>query len=192
MKLIIASNNKGKIAEFRQMLEPLGYDVISQSEAGIDIEAEETGTTFAENAAIKAKAIYDITHTAVLADDSGLSVDLLYGEPGVYSARYGGIPDADGRNALLLKKLEGVAMERRTARFIAALHFIKENGEEISVQGECEGMIATEPQGEGGFGYDPIFIYGDKTFAQHTQEFKNSVSHRGRALKLLVERLSEQ
>lgn len=192
MKLIIASNNKGKIAEFRQMLGPLGYEVISQSEAGIDIEAEETGTTFAENAAIKARAIYEITHTAVLADDSGLAVDILGGEPGVYSARYGGIPDSEGRNALLLKKLEGVAEERRTARFIAALHFIKENGEEISVQGECEGMIGFEPQGDGGFGYDPIFIYGDRTFAQHTQEFKNSVSHRGRALKLLAVRLSEQ
>lgn len=192
MKLIIASNNKGKIAEFKELLAPLGYEAVSQSEAGIDIEAEETGTTFAENAAIKARAIYEIAHAAVLADDSGLAVDALGGEPGVYSARYGGIPDAEGRNALLLEKLSGIPYEKRTARFIAALHFIKENGEEICVQGECEGIIGFEPQGDNGFGYDPVFIYGDKTFAQHTQELKNSVSHRGRALQKLVAELSEK
>ncbi len=191
MKLIIASNNKGKIKEFKKLLEPMGYEVFSQREADINIEVEENGTTFEENAAIKARAIFKLTGCATLADDSGISVDALGGAPGVYSARYG-TPDLDdeGRTALLLKEMQNVPDDKRTARYVAVIHFIKENGEEISVRGECEGKIGYEPVGENGFGYDPVFIYGDKTFAQHTEEFKNSVSHRANALKKLALKLA--
>ncbi|MBP1573812.1 MAG: RdgB/HAM1 family non-canonical purine NTP pyrophosphatase [Oscillospiraceae bacterium] len=192
MKLIIASNNKGKIREFKKILEPMGYEVLSQRESGIDVQPEENGTTFEENAAIKARAIYAVSKSATLADDSGIVIDALGGQPGVYSARYG-TPDLDdeGRTALVLKNMQGVPDEERTARYVAVIHFIDENGNEISVRGTCEGRIGHEPVGENGFGYDPIFIYGDKTFAQHTEEFKNSVSHRANALKALAERLSE-
>lgn len=191
MKLIIASNNKGKIKEFKKLLEPMGYEVFSQREADINIEVEENGTTFEENAAIKARAIYKLTGCATLADDSGISVDALGGAPGVYSARYG-TPNLDdeGRTALLLKEMQNVPDDKRIARYVAVIHFIKENGEEISVRGECEGKIGYEPVGENGFGYDPVFIYGDKTFAQHTEEFKNSVSHRANALKKLALKLA--
>jgi XTP/dITP diphosphohydrolase len=191
MKLIIASNNKGKIREYKQLLEPLGYEVFSQSEAGIDIEVEETGSTFAENSALKARAIFSLAKCAVLADDSGLVVDFLNGEPGVYSARYGGLKTDSERSALLLKRLNGVSREKRTAHFACTIHFIKENGEEISVEGRVNGIIGTEPVGENGFGYDPIFMYGDKSFAQLDDSEKNSVSHRGNALRKLVAELSE-
>ena len=191
MKLIIASNNKGKIKEFKKLLEPMGYEVFSQREADINIEVEENGTTFEENAAIKARAIFKLTGCATLADDSGISVDALDGAPGVYSARYGTEDlDDEGRTALLLKEMQNVPDDKRTARYVAVIHFIKENGEEISVRGECEGKIGYEPVGENGFGYDPVFIYGDKTFAQHTEEFKNSVSHRANALKKLALKLA--
>ena len=192
MKLIIASNNKGKIREYKELLEPLGYDVISQSEAGVNIEAEETGKTFAENAAIKARAIYDLKKCAVLADDSGLAVDALGGEPGVYSARYGGLSSDKERCDLILEKLKGVDEENRGARFICAIHFIRPDGSEISVEGRCEGKIGFAPLGENGFGNDPIFMYGDKSFAQVDGEFKNSVSHRGKALEKLLQTLAQE
>lgn len=192
MKLVIASNNKGKIKEYKQLLEPLGYEVMSQSEAGITLEAEETGSTYAENAAIKARAIYGMTKCAVLADDSGLSVDALGGEPGVYSARYGGELTDSERCMLILDKLKNVPDDKRTARFVCAIHFIKTDGSEISVFGKCEGTIGFEPLGENGFGYDPIFMYGDKSFAQVGAEVKNSVSHRANALKELVKALENE
>ncbi len=192
MKLIIASNNKGKIREYKELLEPLGYDVISQSEAGVNIEAEETGKTFAENAAIKARAIYDLKKCAVLADDSGLAVDALGGEPGVYSARYGNLSSDKERCDLILEKLKGVPEGERGARFICAIHFIRPDGSEISVEGICEGKIGFAPLGENGFGYDPIFMYGDKSFAQVDAEFKNSVSHRGKALEKLLQTLAQE
>ena len=191
MKLIIASNNKGKIKEYKQLLEPFGYEVISQSEAGINIEVEETGTTFAENSALKARAIRKIADVcAVLADDSGLEIDALNGEPGVYSARYGGLKTDEDRNSLVLEKMKDVPDEKRTARFVCTIHFIKENGEEIAVSGKVDGKIGYEPLGENGFGYDPIFMYGDKSFAQVSADIKNSVSHRANALKMLIERLN--
>lgn len=192
MKLIIASNNKGKIKEFKSLLEPLGYEVVSQKDAGINMEVEETGTTFAENSALKARAIFDVTENcAVLADDSGLVVDALNGEPGVYSARYGGLDTDKERTAFLLKNMEDVPEEKRTARFMCCIHFIKANGEEITVEGKCEGKIAYEPKGENGFGYDPVFMYGDKSFAQVSADVKNSVSHRANALKKLMEELKK-
>lgn len=191
MKLIIASNNKGKIREYKELLEPMGYEVLSQSESGIDLEAEETGTTFAENSAIKARAIFDMAKCAVLADDSGLCIDALNGEPGVYSARYGGLETDSERTALVLEKMKNVPEEKRGAHFACAIHFIKENGEEISVLGKVEGSIGYEPKGENGFGYDPIFMVDGRSFAEHSSEFKNKVSHRGDALNKLIKALGK-
>lgn len=192
MKLVIASNNKGKIREYKQLLEPMGYEVVSQSEAGIDLEVEETGVTFAENSALKARAVYEKCSCAVLADDSGLSVDALNGEPGVYSARYGGLKTDAERSALLLEKLRNVPDEKRTARFICTIHFIMQDGKEIAVEGRVEGKIGYKPVGENGFGYDPIFMYGDKSFAQIPADEKNSVSHRADALNRLLKKLKQE
>jgi len=192
MKLVIASNNKGKIREYKQLLEPMGYEVVSQSEAGIDLEVEETGATFAENSALKARAVYEKCSCAVLADDSGLSVDALNGEPGVFSARYGGLKTDAERSALLLEKLRNVPDEKRTARFICTIHFIMQDGKEIAVEGRVEGKIGNKPVGENGFGYDPIFMYGDKSFAQIPADEKNSVSHRADALNRLLEKLKQE
>ena len=175
MKLIIASNNKGKIREYKQLLEPLGYDVVSQREAGIDIEVEETGTTFAENSALKARAIYEITKCAVLADD-----------------RYGGCDNDADRVALILSKMKDVKQEDRSAHFVCTIHFIKQSGEEIAVEGRVYGKIGYEPLGDNGFGYDPIFMYEGKSFAQVSADTKNSVSHRANALKALIEKLSQE
>lgn len=186
MKITLASNNKNKLREFREILEPLGYEVITQSEAGADIEAEETGTTFEENAYIKAKAAYDITHLPVIADDSGLEVDALGGEPGIYSARYA---EEGKRCAKVLSKMEGVPDEKRTARFVCAVCYIDENGESFTVKGTCEGRIGYEKRGTNGFGYDPIFMYGDRSFAEISAEEKDKVSHRADALRKFEARI---
>ncbi len=182
MQLIIASNNKGKIREYKQLLQPFGYDVVSQSEAGINIEVEETGTTFAQNSALKARAIYDIKHCAVLADDSGLVIDALGGEPGVYSARYGGCENDVDRVLLVLEKMKDVSEEKRNAHFVCTIHFIDADASEIPVEGRVYGKIGYKPIGENGFGYDPIFMYEGKSFAQLSAEEKNRVSHRANAL----------
>ncbi|MCD7731497.1 MAG: RdgB/HAM1 family non-canonical purine NTP pyrophosphatase [Oscillospiraceae bacterium] len=186
MKLILASNNKNKLREIQEMLSPIGYEVISQSQAGIEIEAEENGSTFEENAAIKADAIYGMTHTAVIADDSGLEVDALGGAPGIYSARYA--PKGQGKKTLLAN-LEGVPDDKRTARFVCVICFISPDGEKHYFRGECEGKIGYECIGENGFGYDPIFMYGDRSFAQLSPEEKNAVSHRSMAIIKLREYL---
>jgi XTP/dITP diphosphohydrolase len=184
MKVILASNNKHKLEEIKKILSPLGYEVVSQAEAGVNIDVEETGTTFEENAALKAQAVYDLTKTAVISDDSGLEVDYLNGAPGVYSHRYAGenATDAD-RCAKLLSELSGVETEKRTARFVCVLCFIDDKGEKLVIRGTVEGIIGTEPKGENGFGYDPVFMYGDRSFAELSAEEKNSVSHRADALK---------
>ena len=184
MKVILASNNKHKLEEIKKILTPLGYDVVSQAEAGVDIDVEETGTTFEENAALKAQAVYDLTGTAVISDDSGLEVDYLNGAPGVYSHRYAGenATDAD-RCAKLLSELNGVETAKRTARFVCVLCFIDDKGEKLVIRGTVEGIIGTEPKGENGFGYDPVFMYGDRSFAELSSEEKNTVSHRADALK---------
>lgn len=184
MKIILASNNKNKLREFREILEPAGFEVVSQSEAGADIEVEETGTTFEENAYLKAKAIYDMMKLPVIADDSGLEVDALNGAPGIYSARYA---EEGKRCARVLSELEGVPDEKRTARFICCICYIDENGEKHVVKGACEGRIGYEKRGTNGFGYDPIFMYGDKSFAEISAEEKNRVSHRSEALRLFKE-----
>ena len=187
-KLIIASNNKGKISEFKQLLEPLGYEVMSQLELGISISVEETGYTFEENARLKALAIYerivdgsaDLKKFAVLADDSGLCVNALNGEPGVYTANY--------NIEWLLEKMQNVSVEERVARFVCCICYMDENGERL-ICGECEGYIGFECRGENGFGYDPIFMVRDKSFAEITNDEKNLISHRGVALRKLVEEL---
>ena len=187
MNIIIASNNKGKIREFKKMLEPMGYTVLSQSEAGIDLEVEETGTTFKENATLKAEAIYNLKHTPVLADDSGLEVDFLNGEPGVYSARYMGLDSDESRRKCILEKLQGVEESKRTARFVCCICYIDENGNKQYAEGYWNGKIAEEEKGSNGFGYDQIFIPNGEniTSAEMLPEDKNSNSHRASALKKL-------
>ena len=191
MKVIAATKNKNKLREFSEILK--GYEVISQEEAGIDIDVEETGDTFEENSYLKAKAIYDATKIPAIADDSGLMVDALNGEPGVYSARYGGDGlDDEGRVQLLLKNMKNVPKEERSARFVCAITFI--DGERtIKVRGECEGEINYAPAGENGFGYDPVFYMSEykKTTAQMSAEEKNAVSHRGKALRELAVKLEK-
>lgn len=189
MNIIIASNNQGKIKEFKKMLEPIGYTVLSQSEAGIDIEVEETGTTFKENATLKAEAIYNLKHTAVLADDSGIEIEYLNGEPGIYSARYMGMTNDIDRRKCILDKLQGVEENKRKARFVCCICYINENGQKQYAEGYWNGKITTEPRGNNGFGYDPIFIPDGEsiTSAEMSSEEKNSKSHRAKALKRLKE-----
>ena len=194
-KIIIASNNAGKLREFRAILEPFGLEVVSQREAGFCQDVEETGTTFAENAAIKANAVYAAMHCPVIADDSGLMVDALDGAPGVYSHRFAGegATDAD-RNAKLLHELDSIPAEKRTARFVCSLCYLDANGTEKVFSGVCEGVIGTAPRGENGFGYDPLFVPEgyDRSFAQLPMEVKNSMSHRARALAQVVEWMKER
>lgn len=191
MKLIIASNNKGKIKEFKEILEPLGYEPVSMKDAGINIDIVEDGDTFSENAHIKAKAIYDIAKMPVLADDSGLEIEFLGGAPGVYSARYAGenATDADRINKVL-DEMHGVDAPLRGAKFVCSLYFIRDDEYEVCVNGECCGFIGEEPIGENGFGYDPIFMLDDETsMACLSAEEKNSISHRAKALEALVKEL---
>ena len=187
-EIILASNNQNKLIEMREKLRAFDMQVISQKEAGIDIDVEETGSTFEENACLKAETIYQMVHKAVIADDSGLEIDFLDGAPGVYSHRFAGdnATDAD-RIQKVLTLLKEVPDEKRTARFHCCVCYIDEHGEKHIFHGIAEGKIGYEPVGENGFGYDPIFLYGEKTFAQLTREEKNQVSHRGRAVQQLVE-----
>lgn len=192
-RIVIASNNAGKLREIRDILQPLGFTVVSQQEAGISIEVEENGETFAENAALKARAVYEALHCPVIADDSGLLVDALDGAPGVHSHRFAGegATDAD-RNAKLLELLDGVPAEKRTARFECVLCYVDAAGEPHFFSGTCEGRIGTTPAGENGFGYDPLFCVGDRTMAQMTEEEKNQVSHRANALAKLARYFQEK
>lgn len=187
MRLVLATNNSHKAEEFGRVLAPLGYEVITQKAAGADIEVEENGTTFEENAKLKAEAVYKITGLPTVADDSGLEVDALNNAPGVYSARYAG-PDATDRDRYLklLSELQDIPHEKRTARFVCALYYVDENGVGHSLRGECPGMIGYEPKGENGFGYDPVFMVGDQSFAELSSEEKDAISHRGRALELFA------
>nr|WGD75228.1 XTP/dITP diphosphatase [Bacillus subtilis] len=184
---IIATHNPGKVKEFKEILEPIGYDVKSLAEIGFTEEIEETGHTFEENAILKAEAVAKAVNKMVIADDSGLSIDNLGGRPGVYSARYAGEQKDDQANIeKVLSELKGIEKEQRTARFRALAVSIP--GEETkTVEGHVEGYIAEEPRGEYGFGYDPIFIVKDKdkTMAELTSDEKNKISHRADALKKL-------
>ena len=170
-------------------MEPIGYNVKSQSEAEIDLEVEETGTTFRENAELKARAIYNIKHTAVLADDSGIEIDYLNGEPGIYSARYMGLSSDEERLNYVLQKLEGVEGSKRNARFVCCICYIDSEGNAKFAEGYWYGKIAKEARGDNGFGYDPIFIpEGESiTSSEMAPEEKNKKSHRARALEKLLE-----
>ena len=190
MKLVLASKNKKKLAEMQQILAALGVEVVLQSEVGVDVDVEETGTTFAENSALKARAVCQASGLPAIADDSGLCVDALNGAPGVYSARYGGEElDDVGRYQLLLQNMRG-QLDRRCG-FVSAICCVFPNGDEITAMGECRGTLAYAPKGEGGFGYDPIFFVPEKkkTFAELTAGEKNEISHRGKALCAFREEL---
>ncbi len=193
MKFIIATNNPKKLKELERILKPLGIDAVTAKEAGVSLDdVDETGTTFSENAFLKANAAFEKTGMPAVADDSGLCVDALNGKPGVYSARYGGENATDeDKNNKLLEELKDVAEENRTAHFSCAICCILPDGSKIEVEGKCDGKIAFEPSGDGGFGYDPIFMCGDKSYAQLTAEEKDAVSHRGQALRKLQKELTE-
>ena len=192
MKFILASQNQHKLVEMQNILSAHGVEVVLQSELGLHVEVEETGATFAENAMLKAKAVMAASGLPAIADDSGVCVDALNGAPGVYSARYGG-PELDdvGRYRLLLENMRG--QTPRTAKFVSVITCCFPNGDVITARGECPGTIAYAPQGEGGFGYDPVFFLPQrkKTFAQLTAEEKNAISHRGNALKLFQQKLAD-
>lgn len=191
MKLVLASKNPKKLKEMREILSHLGVEVCLQSDVGIDVDVEETGTTFEENSLLKAKAVMEASGLPAIADDSGLCVDALNGAPGVYSARYGGLDDDVARYRLLLENLRGVGT--RAAHFHTSVVCCFPNGDVLEAEGDCHGTIAYAPQGENGFGYDPVFFVPElrKTFAQLTPEEKNAISHRGVALRAFGEKLKE-
>ena len=192
MKFVLASHNKGKLAEMQAVLAELGIEVVMPAELGIDVDVEETGETFAENAALKAKAIMAASGLPAIADDSGLCVKWLNGAPGVYSARYGGEGlDDVGRYRLLLENMRG--QMPRTAKFVSVITCCFPNGDVLTAEGDCHGAIAFAPMGDGGFGYDPVFLVPSlrKTFAQLTPEEKNAISHRGNALRTFAAELRE-
>ena len=193
-EFIIATNNKHKVTEIQRILSPLKVTAVTASEKGIDLsDVVEDGVTFAENAYKKAKAAYELCGMPVIADDSGLCVDALGGRPGVYSARYAGDHSPfDVKIKALLGEMEGVPDEERSAHFTCAVCCILRSGEVIAVEGRCEGAIAREPSGSGGFGYDPIFTVDGSSFASLTAEQKDRLSHRGSALRLLYDELYER
>ena len=191
MKFVLATHNPGKLREMSAILGELGVEVVSPADVGITVDVEETGTTFAENAMLKAKAICAAAGLPAIADDSGLCVDALNGAPGVYSARYGGEGlDDKGRYMLLLNSMRG--QTTRKAHFACAIACAFPNGDELTAQGQCDGAIAFAPMGEGGFGYDPVFLVPEKgkTFGQLTAEEKSAISHRGKALRDFSEKLA--
>lgn len=190
-KFVLATHNPGKLKEMSAILSRFGVEVVSPKDLGITVDVEETGTTFAENAMLKAKAICAAAGLPAIADDSGLCVDALNGGPGVYSARYGGEGlDDKGRYMLLLNNLRG--QTTRAAHFACAIACAFPNGDELTAEGRCDGTIAFAPMGEGGFGYDPVFFVPEKakTFGQLTAEEKSAISHRGKALADFVEKLA--
>jgi len=196
MKVILASKNQHKLVEISKILEKLDIQLVLQSEIGVDIDVEETGTTFEENSFQKANAVMKATGMPALADDSGIAVDALNGEPGVYSARYGFDDSLDdwGRLQLLLKNTENVPDGQRQAQFVCVITMVMPDGKMIQTRGEVHGELLRAPAGEGGFGYDPIFYYPPfgKTLAQVSAQEKNQVSHRAKALKLFYEKLKEE
>lgn len=191
-----ATNNAKKLKEIQRILHALGHDAKTLKELGISIEIEENGTTFAENALIKAKTIAEICNMPTISDDSGLEVDYLDGAPGVYTARYAGEGCSDDDNIdKLLAALEGVEKEKRTARFVSSvcLYIPRGNGrDEYEIcTGRCEGWIGWERMGDGGFGYDPVFMVGDRSYSEMDAREKDAISHRGRALRLLGEKIAQ-
>ncbi len=195
MKVVLASKNRHKLVEIQKIMDKLDIQLVLQSELGVDIDIEETGTTFEENSFLKAEAVMKATGLPALADDSGIAVDALNGEPGIYSARYGFDDTLDdwGRLLLLLKNTEQVPDGGRQAQYVCVITLITPEGQVIQARGEICGELLRKPVGEGGFGYDPIFYYPPfgKTLAQVSAEEKNQVSHRAVALRLLYEKLKE-
>ena len=195
MKFVIATNNKKKLLELKRILQPLGIDVVTANEIGVDLgDVDENGTTFAENSYIKAKSAFDLLNGeySVVADDSGLCVDALDGRPGVYSARYGGEGlDDVGRYQKLLSDMVNVPCDKRTAHFACSICAIMTDNTVITAQGKCEGKISYEPIGDGGFGYDPVFMVLGKSFSQLTDEEKDMCSHRGKALRAFKNKLEK-
>lgn len=193
MNFIIATHNKKKLGELSRILSPLGINAVTAEQVGLTLtDAEETGETFEENAYIKAKSGCDESNMPCIADDSGLMVDALSGAPGVYSARFSGVHGDDEANIdKLLSMLENVPDEKRTARFKSAVCCVFPNGDVITVDGVCEGRIGFERRGNGGFGYDPVFMVGDKSFSELTAEEKDAISHRGNALRKLKTELEK-
>ena len=195
MKVVLASKNKHKLVEISKITEKFGFDLVLQSELGVDIDVEETGTTFEENSFLKAEAVMKATGLPALADDSGICVDALNGEPGVDSARDGCDDTLDdwGRLELLLKNTEHVPDGQRQAQFVAVITMVTPEGEVIQARGEIHGELTREARGENGFGYDPIFYYPPMgmTTAEMPSEAKNEVSHRANALKVFYEKLKE-
>lgn len=195
IEILFATSNAGKAKEVQAMFSDLDVDIKTLREEGISIEIEENGQTFAENALIKAKAIAKMTDKIVLADDSGLVVDYLNGEPGIYSARYMGEDTSyDIKNARILERMEGVPDDQRTARFVCAMAAIMPGGEVICTEGIMEGLIGYEMKGTNGFGYDPIFYlpeYG-MTSSEISPEKKNEISHRGKALRKMQDELKKR
>lgn len=192
MKFVLATHNPGKLKEMSAILSRFGIEVVMPSDLGLTVEVEETGTTFAENAMLKAKAVCEAANLPAVADDSGLCVDALNGGPGVYSARYGGEDlDDKGRYTLLLNSLRG--QTTRAAHFSCAVACSFPNGDTLTAEGRCDGTIAFAPIGADGFGYDPVFLVPElrKTFAQLTAEEKSSISHRGKALEMFSNKLNE-
>ena len=196
MKVVLASKNKHKLVEISEITKKFGIELVLQSDLGIDIDVEETGTTFEENSLIKARAVMEATGLPALADDSGIAVDALNGEPGVYSARYGFDESLDdwGRMMLLLRNTEHVPDGQRQAKFVCVISFVTPEGKIIQARGEIHGELTREPRGENGFGYDPIFYYPPfgQTTAEIPAEQKNQVSHRGNALRIFYEKLKEE
>ncbi|MBQ5841236.1 MAG: RdgB/HAM1 family non-canonical purine NTP pyrophosphatase [Clostridia bacterium] len=193
MKYVIATHNAHKLIELRRILLPLGIEAVTDRDLGMELpEVEETGITFAENAYLKAASACEATGLPAIADDSGLVVDALGGRPGVYSARYGGEEATDDdRNVLLLGEMKDVPAGQRQARFISAVCCVFPNGDVLRSEGAFEGEIAYAPAGENGFGYDPIFMVGDRTSAEMSPAEKDAVSHRGKALAAFSTMLQE-
>ena len=195
MKVVLASKNKHKLIEISKITEKFDIELVLESDLGVDIDVEETGTTFEENSFLKANAVMQATGLPALADDSGIAVDALNGEPGVYSARYGFDESLDdwGRLQLLLKNTEQVPDGQRQAQFVCVITLVMPDGQTIQARGEVHGELLRAPAGEGGFGYDPIFYYPPygKTLAEVTPEEKNQVSHRAKALQAFYQKLKE-
>ena len=193
MRMIAATNNKGKLAELSAIVQKMGHQIVSLSEQGVVLNVEETGATFAENALLKAEAICKKTNLPTIGDDSGLVVDALGGAPGVYSARYAGPNATDDENIdLLLKNMKDVAAKQRTAHFVCTLAYAVPGKKTVVFSGTCEGTIAFARRGTGGFGYDPIFLVGGKSYAEILPEQKNTISHRAKALEQLAQYLKAQ
>ena len=195
MKVVLASKNPHKLVEISKITEKFGFELVLQSQLGVDIDVEETGTTFEENSLLKARAVMEATGLPALADDSGIAVDALNGEPGIYSARYGFDDSLDdwGRLLLLLKNTVHVPDGQRQAQFVCVISFITPDGQVIQARGEIHGELLREARGENGFGYDPIFYYPPMglSTAQMSPEEKNKVSHRANALRVFYEKLKE-